>query len=292
MATSKEIRKEIADIVIKQMENAGTDWNKSWGGTMPTSKSSNKPYNGINYLLLSIYQNTFNYNSHEWATYNQWEKIGAKVKRGEKAKTVIFYKLIEKQTVNVENISIDVKKFPILKSFKVFNADQVDNYVSPTKIGHKWQADTLADKLASDCKAIVNYSDADRCYYTPSTDQITMTDIKHFNCKESYACTLLHELTHWTRNKSDSTKRDFGKSSFGNESYATEELVAELGSAMLAGQLGISTSPRKDHAKYLNSWVKAISNDNSIIFKACSYADKASKYLLDLQVKNTLKQAA
>lgn len=290
MPTSTEIRKEIADIVIKAMQTSGSNWNKSWGGTVPTSKSSNKPYRGINYLLLSIYQNTFNYNSHEWATYNQWAKMGAKVKRGEKAKTVIFYKLIENTTV-IEGGTEEKSRFPILKSFKVFNADQVDNYVSPTKIGHKWQADTLADQLASDCKAVVNYSDADRCYYTPSTDQITMTDIKHFNCKESYACTLLHELTHWTKNK-DRCDRSFGNSKFGNEAYATEELVAELGSAMLAGQLGISTSPRKDHSQYLNSWIKAISEDNNIIFKACSYANKASQYLLDLQAQNTAKKAA
>ena len=249
MPTSKEIRKEIADIVIKAMETAGTDWNKSWGGCSPTSKSTGKSYNGINYLLLSIYQNQFNYNSHEWATYKQWNSIGAKVKKGERAKTVIFYKTLEIEEI-INGVK-EKKKIPLLRSFKVFNADQVENYVAPTRIGNKWEADTLADQLAHDVGAVVNRNSGDSCYYTPRTDEITMTDIKYFNCKESYACTLLHELTHWTKTK-DRCDRSFGESLKGNEAYAKEELVAELGSAMLAGQLGISSSPRKDHAQYLN----------------------------------------
>jgi antirestriction protein ArdC len=33
--------------------------------------------------------------------------------------------------------------------------------------------------------------------------------------------------------------------------YVTEELVAELGSAFLCADLGITPEPRKDHAAYL-----------------------------------------
>ena len=289
MPTSKEIRKEIADIVIKAMETAGTNWNKSWGGCSPTSKSTGKSYNGINYLLLSIYQNTFNYNSHEWGTYKQWNSVGAKVKKGERAKTVIFYKALEIEEI-INGVK-EKKKIPLLRSFKVFNADQVENYVAPTRIGNKWEADTLADQLAHDVGAVVNTNSGDRCFYRPRTDEITMTDIQYFNCKESYACTLLHELTHWTKTK-DRCDRSFGESLKGNEAYAKEELVAELGSAMLAGQLGISSLPRQDHAQYLNNWIRAIKDDNNVIFKACSLADKASKFLIDLQAKNTAKKAA
>jgi antirestriction protein ArdC len=294
----QDIRKQVAETVITAMETSGADWNKSWGGSLPTSKATNKAYNGINHLLLSIYQTKYNYSSHEWGTYKQWKENGGTVRKGEKGKLVVFYKTIDRK-LTPEEIAAEQKgekifnkTIPILKHFVVFNADQVDGYVSPTIQGNKWQADTLADKLASDVNAKVNYSHNGQCYYHPSSDTITMTDIKYFNCKESYACTLLHELTHWTKGKAQNLERDYGKSKFGNQAYAIEELVAELGAAMLAGQLGISKTPRKDHAEYLNNWIQAIKDNNDIIFKAAAAADKASKYLLDKQAKATMKKAA
>jgi antirestriction protein ArdC len=46
------------------------------------------------------------------------------------------------------------------------------------------------------------------------------------------------------------------KNGFGSEGYAMEELVAELASAFQCALLDISPSPREDHAKYLNNWLK------------------------------------
>ena len=61
----RDIRKEVADIVIKQMESAGSDWIKTWKASVPVSKSTNKEYNGINVLLLQIYAGQNKYNSNE-----------------------------------------------------------------------------------------------------------------------------------------------------------------------------------------------------------------------------------
>jgi len=306
----RDIRKEVADIVIKQMESAGSDWIKTWKASVPISKSTNKEYNGINVLLLQIYAGQNKYNSNEWATYDQWFKLGGGIKelvngkykitkpskyslKGQKGQWITFYKKIEVQPTPEElklieeGYETDSKHRAILKSFYVYNADQVEGYEAPAMPESNTKPDTLADKLAADVRAKVFQSDLDRCFYSLKDDSITMTKPQYFDTKENYACTLLHELTHWTRNKSESTKRNFGKARFGNGAYAMEELVAELGSAMLAGQLGISNKPREDHAKYLNGWIKAIKQDSNIIFKMASFADKATKYLLDKQESAT-----
>jgi antirestriction protein ArdC len=55
--------------------------------------------------------------------------------------------------------------------------------------------------------------------------------------------------------------------------------VAELGSAFLCGDLGLSTSPRPDHASYLASWLKVLKADNRAIFTAASAAAKAATFL-------------
>jgi hypothetical protein len=59
---------------------------------------------------------------------------------------------------------------------------------------------------------------------------------------------------------------------FGSEAYAFEELVAELGSAFLCAELGITPEVREDHAAYLASWLAVLRRDKRAIFAARSQA--------------------
>jgi hypothetical protein len=40
--------------------------------------------------------------------------------------------------------------------------------------------------------------------------------------------------------------------------YAAEELVAELGSAFLCADLGLTREPRADHASYIETWLRVL----------------------------------
>ena len=100
---------------------------------------------------------------------------------------------------------------------------------------------------------------------------------------EAYYGTLLHELTHWTGHKKR-CEREFGKR-FGDEAYAMEELVAELGSAFLCADIGISPQPRPDHAAYVDHWLKVLKADKKAIFTAASQASKAADFLASLREK-------
>ncbi len=62
-----------------------------------------------------------------------------------------------------------------------------------------------------------------------------------------------------------------------------EELVAELGSAFLAADLGITPEVREDHAAYIATWLKALRDDKRLIFTAASHAQRAVDYLHGLQ---------
>jgi antirestriction protein ArdC len=51
---------------------------------------------------------------------------------------------------------------------------------------------------------------------------------------------------------------------FGDEGYAREELVAELGSAFLSADFGITFDVRDDHAAYIASWLKVLQNETPL----------------------------
>jgi antirestriction protein ArdC len=58
---------------------------------------------------------------------------------------------------------------------------------------------------------------------------------------------------------------------------------AELGSAFLCADLGITPEIRADHADYLGHWLKVLQNDTHAIFQAAAHAQRAADYLQGLQ---------
>ena len=54
-------------------------------------------------------------------------------------------------------------------------------------------------------------------------------------------------------------------------------------SAFLCAHLGISPSPREDHAQYLNAWMRKLKEDKRAFLTAASAAQAAADYLRGLQ---------
>ena len=121
-----------------------------------------------------------------------------------------------------------------------------------------------------------------RACYVPRTDNIHMPPRDMFfgtatsSAAEAYASTKLHELTHWTSAETR-CNRQLGKR-FGDDAYAMEELVAELGAAFLCADLGITDTPRADHAQYLDNWLRVLKADKKAIFTAASKASQAPAF--------------
>jgi antirestriction protein ArdC len=109
-----------------------------------------------------------------------------------------------------------------------------------------------------------------------------MPVIEAFRDAESFYATWGHESAHWTKQPSR-LDRDFGRRRWGDEGYAREELVAELSSAFLCADLGITPEVRDDHTSYMASWLTVLENDRRAIFSAATHAQKAVDYLHGLK---------
>jgi antirestriction protein ArdC len=292
-----EIHKKVADKVIEQMKTHGTGWAKPWTTKglsdehIATSMSTKNAYQGINTLILGIEKAVCGYSTGQWATFKQWKTRGANVIKGQKSTMVVFFKKINVKDEASDNEN-DTITIPLMRTFNVFNADQVDGYEPPVyeKIERR-EPQTVANQLALDVGAEVKNNAGDRAFYSPNKDFINMPLIEQFKNDNLYASTLLHELGHWTGHDTR-LKRNL-KNSFGTQDYAYEELVAELTNAMLCGSLNVDIEPRPDHAKYLNGWIEKLKNKPETIFRACAMAQTASNYLIQLQEdKKTIKKAA
>lgn len=74
---------------------------------------------------------------------------------------------------------------------------------------------------------------------------------------------------------------------FGSPEYAREELRAELVSSMMQGVIGLPPGPTMiaQHAAYLGSWLQALKNDKTEIFRAAADAQKICDYVSKLAVE-------
>ena len=97
----------------------------------------------------------------------------------------------------------------------------------------------------------------DNAFYSISKNQITLPEKSQFIDGESFYGTAFHEMTHST-GAEDVLNRLKPSGGFGSAEYAREELVAELGSALIAQRYGISKHLKEDSAAYLKSWLSSL----------------------------------
>lgn len=292
-ASQKEdLHQRITNQIIVAIEQGAGSYQMPWnpklcGNTssigLPHNPVGRYSYHGINILSLWASQQDRNYLSPEWATFKQWQSVGAQVRKGEKGSLTVFYKSVNTESDLSETDKEKPHSIFIAKAAYVFNIAQVDGYEQPEPPElPPIDRNIPADYFIQSSGAIIHKNSREACY-VPSRDEIHLPPEGAFIDAQSYYSVALHELVHWTghANRCD---RDL-KNRFGSEAYAAEELIAELGSAFLCAEIGISPEPRIDHARYIDSWLKILKNDKRAIFTAAAKASQATSFLTTL-IKN------
>lgn len=295
-AARRDLYAEVTAKLIAQIERDPGQLQMPWRRTngtplwMPTNALTDANYRGINVITLWATAEQNGFSSPVWATYKQWQELGAQVRGGEKSALVIKYGEYEVDP-SADNPADDGKRL-YAKAAYVFNAAQVDGYAEPERAPSLGPIERIerARQFVANTRAVIEIG-GDRALYRPSTDTIRMPDEGLFtgtdtlNRQESWHAVEAHELIHWTSH-SARCNRELGKR-FGDRAYQAEELVAEVGAAMICAMLEITQDVRADHAQYLAHWIELMKGDSKAIFTAASKASQAVDYLVSLQAAPT-----
>ena len=274
---------EITDAVISMLEAGDglAPWHAPWlGNGLILSHATGRPYSVINQLLIGK-------SSAEMATFHQITACGGHIRRGAHGYKVYFWTMLEKQEVNDDGEMV-TKRIPFLKKYIVFDIADVDG-MSP-----KWLTKTKEPKPIADAETLINnyvkrekisivHTSSTEAFYSVSKDYISVPSIECYREASLYYSVLAHESVHSTGHHSRLNRfRPNEKiAPFGSEDYSREELVAELGSAFLLHKMGIdSTHTVKDSAAYIQSWIRTLRNDISLLPIAASKAERAVQFIL------------
>jgi antirestriction protein ArdC len=275
---------KVNEMVFKELEKGIIPWKKPWKTSFPINMVSKKEYEGFNWWLLMITQETESYKSNVWATFKQIAEAKGSVKKGEHSTMIIYWKILEFETkeVDAKTGKNKVDQIPMLRYYNVFNLDQTEGLkVEEVK---PLESNLTAEKVISNyAKQISIKYGGIRTFYSPKEDYIQIPDKQSFYGIAEFYATNFHEMTHSTGHKSRLNRFDENKEynhTFGSEDYSKEELIAEMGSAYLCAKTKILPATVKNTSAYIQSWLKALKNDKTLLISAGGKAQKAVDYIL------------
>ena len=304
--TKTDAYQKITDQIVAAIEAGAGPVEMPWhrgnvGTTRPANAFTAKPYQGVNIVSLWAASAINDLTSGYWATFRQWQYLGAQVRKGEKGSPIVFYKRYvagqpgagsHDDSASHPDSDEAVRWFA--RTSWVFNAEQVEGW-SPPEVNVPSPAEVLsqAEIFIGRTGAKIRHG-GEGASYSARKDVIEMPAREAFKgtvtsgATESYYAVLFHELTHWSGHPSRLDRQLSNR--FGNKAYAMEELIAELGASFLCAECAITSEPRPDHANYIADWLEVLKKDKRAIFTAASKASEATAFLIALQTPDA-KQA-
>ncbi|WP_192496855.1 ArdC family protein [Pseudoclavibacter sp. CFCC 14310] len=287
---TQQFQTQVAAEIIARMEAGTAPWQKSWHpgalqGRRAVNGSTGRPYSGQNSLWLMIRGFDRGFTDPRWMTFNQAKKAGASVRKGAKGERILIYKTFERKNDD-GTPKLDAKGRPITGAFAstatVFNGEEIDDM--PAMPGshereRTWEDAGAGEALIAASGAHIVHQDQSEAFYVPGSDTVTLPNKEQFDSETGYYSTAFHELSHWTGHPS---RLDRGThDGFGGHEYAREELVAELGSFLIASETGCGYEPQNS-ASYLQGWAQRRdqTDPQKEVQEALHDAGKAAQYLL------------
>ena len=193
----QDIHQQITDRIIEAMEQARGTGKRLWDSqpSLPLNLTTGKPYTGINTLILWCASLKHGYSSPYWLTYRQAATLGGQVRAGSRSELCVFYKPWEaEQTTDAGET--ETKRGAVLKSFRVFNLDQVDGLTAPaTEARPDFVALEEAERILSASPATIHLGGT-QAFYRRTDDTIHLPERERFTSTENFYSVALHELTH------------------------------------------------------------------------------------------------
>jgi antirestriction protein ArdC/DNA polymerase III epsilon subunit-like protein len=295
--SNKDAVDQVMAQISEAMDKGIIPWKKPWtggGAYLPTSGATGKNYKGGNLVILEVLSQFRGYKGTRWYTKNAIAKLGGYVDEND---GVLITKVVKsKYTVKPDETKtiIDPKTGDQkpddgsrtktrLDIDVVYNEDVVKGITIPPLPRkdpppmHEVEDIILASYTGG---PNIQYAPGDSAFWSPQTDTISLPLREQFNSTEEHLDTLFHELVHSTGDPQRLDRKDlldnYGKH---KDVRAREELIAEIGSAILASMFGINTSI-ENVAAYVQSWKRFLETEPNALFEAASMASKAVDYIL------------
>ena len=171
----------------------------------------------------------------------------------------------------------------VRRLYPVFNADLVDGIPARYLVG---RTDTpplherydLMEAFVQASGADVRHG-SDETRYDPRADRVHMPDRHLFRTEDGYHSTLARELVRRTGAPGRLARTGAADGTDDLRARAIEDLVAEIGTAIVAARLGLVVLPRDDDARLAEACLEILESDPHAFCRAAADAERAADRL-------------
>jgi antirestriction protein ArdC len=265
------VHERVTRRILADLRLGVVPWVRPWVGGSFRNVVSGRPYSGVNVWLLSQFVRDGGFSDPRFLTPKQALELGGDF-RGESCARVTFAASAPRKW-KVGEDEDEVGSYFFMKEYNLLNVQQVRGVDFPELVAPSGVVSEFVGRLGS---RVV--SGGDKAAYDPGRDVVMMPEFSAFVSRDAFDSVLLHEHVHWSGHSSR-LGRKFGVV-FGDEDYVFEELVAELGSAMLCAEFGLSSALQ--HSDYVGVWIRVLEGDERAFFAASRAASAAVSFLRSL----------
>ena len=191
-----DVYDQVTQSIIATLEAGVQPWFKPWSAdhaagriTRPL-RANGVAYRGINVLMLWGVAVERGYAAPLWLTFKQAKDLGGQVRRGEKGSLVVYANRITRSETDETSGEEIERAIPFLKSYSVFNAEQVDGlpahfYAMAAPALSTFERIEAADRFFAATGAEVRHG-GNQAYYTVSDDRVQMPPFEAFSGSDQF----------------------------------------------------------------------------------------------------------
>lgn len=198
LKTRTDIYHTVTDNIIAALEDGVKPWSCPWQRVdgksgLPSNYATGAAYSGMNIMLLWCSASKQGFSNSRWMTYKQAQAAGGQVRKGEHGTTAIFCTTLEK-----ENDARDVEQIPMLKTFTVFNVQQIEGLPLTTEtVSPEATFDSLPQAEDLFRKSGANIIEkGQNAFFRPSTDEVWLPERHLFSDAANFYAIDLQERVH------------------------------------------------------------------------------------------------
>lgn len=271
--------------ILEMMEGGKIPWRCPWKlrDERATNLLTKEVYRGFNAFWLGLLGG-----SKYWLGMQQANQLGGRVRKGEPGTPIIFprlKKVTEKGTDGEESERVALSGF---SGAYVWNLNQIDGIEAPQEPQTEVQEFNPIEEAENIISGMpdapeISYGGSSACYL-PKQDVVRLPMKADFESEAQFYSAAYHELAHSTGSLTRLNRKAITEPSrFGSHEYSKEELIAEFAASYLCTEAGIERATIQNSAAYIQSWVRALKDDKTMLFFAATQAERAAKYILNIK---------
>jgi antirestriction protein ArdC len=184
MTNRIDLYTRVTNSIVAELEKGVRPWLKPWNAehaagriTRPL-RGNGVPYRGVNVLMLWSAATAKGYGAPVWMTFRQALELNAHVRKSEQGSLVVYADRLTRTEANADSGAETERSIPFMKSYTVFNVEQIDglpeDYHQRPKIQlTPVERNARAEAFFRNTGAEIRYR-GDRAFYACELDYIQM----------------------------------------------------------------------------------------------------------------------